>query len=135
MSFDILGGPIQAFFLIFLWLPALHGQERDSSSAVVKVAGVTSDVTLPDESMKLSREDLLALVKASASTVANYYGRFPVPHLTLRVRSNYGSGIRHGVTYPKDGGLIVISVGRDTEIAETKDDWVLVHEMIHLAFP
>jgi hypothetical protein len=135
MGFHNFDRPIQAFLLIFLLLPALRGQEPDSSSAVVKVAGVTIDVTLPDESMKLSREDLLAWVKASASTVANYYGRFPVPHLTLRVRSSYGSGIRHGVTYPRDGGLIVISVGRDTEIAETRDDWVLVHEMIHLAFP
>ena len=135
MGFHNFDRPIQAFLLIFLLLPALRGQERDSSSAVVKAAGVTIDVTLPDESMKLSREDLLAWVKASASTVANYYGRFPVPHLTLRVRSSYGSGIRHGVTYPKDGGLILISVGRDADVAATKEDWVLVHEMIHLAFP
>ena len=85
--------------------------------------------------MKLTREDLLGWVKASATTVANYYGHFPVPHLTLKMRSTSGSGVRHGVTYPKDGGLIFISVGRDADIAATKDDWVLVHEMIHLAFP
>jgi hypothetical protein len=53
----------------------------------------------------------------------------------LKIRSSNGSGIRHGVTYPRDGGLILISVGRDADIAETKDDWVLIHEMIHLAFP
>ena len=85
--------------------------------------------------MKLSRDELLGWVKASATTVANYYGHFPVPHLTLKMRSTSGSGVRHGVTYPKDGGLIFISVGRDADIAATKDDWVLVHEMIHLAFP
>ena len=110
-------------------------QQDNSDSATLKVSGVTIDVTLPEGPMKLTRDDLLGWVKASATTVANYYGHFPVPHLTLKMRSTSGSGVRHGVTYPKDGGLIFISVGRDADIAATKDDWVLVHEMIHLAFP
>ena len=110
-------------------------QQDNADSATLKVPGVTIDVTLPEGPMKLTRDDLLGWVKASATTVANYYGHFPVPHLTLKMRSTSGSGVRHGVTYPKDGGLIFISVGRDADIAATKDDWVLVHEMIHLAFP
>jgi len=129
------GGSI--FLLAFLGSiiagPAF-GQER-GPDATLKVPGATIDVTLPDDPMKLSRDELLGWVKNSAHAVAAYYGRFPVPHLTLKVRSSYGSGIRHGVTYPKDGGLIFISVGKDADLAETKDDWVLVHEMIHLAFP
>jgi len=114
---------------------ALYAQNASAKNAMLKVAGATIDVTLPEGPMKLSRDDLLNWVKASASTVANYYGHFPVPHLTVRMRESSGSGIRHGVTYPKDGGLIFISVGTDADIAATKDDWVLVHEMIHLAFP
>ncbi len=114
---------------------ALYAQNASAKNAMLKVAGATIDVTLPEGPMKLSRDDLLNWVKASASTVANYYGHFPVPHLTVRMRESSGSGIRHGVTYPKDGGLIFISVGTEADIAATKDDWVLVHEMIHLAFP
>jgi hypothetical protein len=110
-------------------------QADNADTATLKVPGATINVTLPQGPMKLSREELLGWVKTSASTVANYYGHFPVPHLTLKMRSTSGSGIRHGVTYPKDGGLIFISVGRDTDVADTKEDWVLVHEMIHLAFP
>jgi hypothetical protein len=123
--------------LALLAFPAnlLLAQDNGPDHAVVKVSGATIDVTLPDGPMKLSRDDLLNWVKASATTVANYYGHFPVPHLTVRMRESSGSGIRHGVTYPKDGGLIFISVGTDADIAATKDDWVLVHEMIHLAFP
>ncbi|HEY1529121.1 MAG TPA: hypothetical protein VGH51_23080 [Candidatus Angelobacter sp.] len=113
----------------------LEAQEAGPDTAVLKVSGATIDVALPDGPMKLSRDEVLGWVKASASTVADYYGRFPVPRLTLKIHSTTGSGIRHGVTYPKDGGLIFISVGRDADIAATKDDWVLVHEMIHLAFP
>jgi hypothetical protein len=121
--------------LLVLPMKTFPAQESGSDTAMLKVSGATIDVTLPDGPMKLSRDELLGWVKASATTVADYYGHFPVPHLTLKIRSASGSGIRHGVTYPKDGGLIFISVGRDTDIAATKDDWVLVHEMIHLAFP
>jgi len=86
--------------------------------------------------MKLTREELLGWVKSCADTVSSYYGRFPVPHLTLEIRSGRGSGIRHGMTYPRGGGgLIHVTVGDQTEAHDLKDDWVLTHEMIHLAFP
>ena len=124
-----------AVALLALPLNTLPAQENSADAATLKVSGATIDVTLPDGPMKLSRQELLGWVKNSASTVADYYGHFPVPHLTLKMRSTSGSGIRHGVTYPRDGGLIFISVGRDADLAATKDDWVLVHEMIHLAFP
>jgi len=131
----LLGFLIVVVALLALPLKTLPAQESGNDIATLKVPGATIDVTLPDGPMKLSHDELLGWVKNSASTVADYYGHFPVPHLTLKMRSTSGSGIRHGVTYPKDGGLIFISVGRDADIAATKEDWVLVHEMIHLAFP
>lgn len=106
-----------------------------SSETQISVPGAKIDITLPDQQMKLSQQDLLNWIKNSAETVAGYYGRFPVPHLTLKVRGGSGSGIRHGVTYPKDGGLIFVSVGDTSDVDDLRNDWVLVHEMIHLAFP
>jgi hypothetical protein len=126
---------VVAVALLALPVRIVPAQESGNDTATLKIPGATIDVTLPDGPMKLSHDELLAWVKNSASTVADYYGRFPVPHLTLKMRSANGSGIRHGVTYARDGGLILISVGRDADIAATKEDWVLVHEMIHLAFP
>jgi|ERR1051326_3396375 hypothetical protein len=131
-------GVLRSILLLFLLLGVLTpgcSQEGQSDTATLKIAGSTIEVTLPSDSMKLSRDDLLGWVRGAANAVAGYYGRFPVPHLTLKIRSSNGSGIRHGVTYPKDGGLIFISIGRDADLAATKDDWVLIHEMIHLAFP
>ena len=121
--------------LVMTLLKPLGGQPSDPNSALLKVPGATIDVILPTETMKLSHQDLLGWVQGAANAVSSYYGRFPVPHLTLQIRSSNGSGIRHGVTYAKDGGLILISVGTEADVAETKDDWVLIHEMIHLAFP
>lgn len=135
MGFRHLSLIFLAVVLMAIPLKTLPAQENNPGTATLKVSGATIDVTLPDGPMKLSHDDLLGWVKASANTVANYYGHFPVPHLTLRMRNTSGEGIRHGVTYARNGGLIFISVGRDADIAATKDDWVLVHEMIHLAFP
>ena len=45
------------------------------------------------------------------------------------------SGVHSGVTYPDDDGYTHISVGADTSVAQLNDDWMLTHEMIHLAFP
>jgi hypothetical protein len=123
--------PSLALFLI----PAGGQQPAGAPTKVLKVKGGTIDVTLPDEPMKASSQDLLHWIQNAADAVSNYYGRFPVPHLTLLVRSSNGSGVRHGVTYGTDGGLIRVSVGRETPVDELNDDWVLTHEMTHLAFP
>ena len=104
-------------------------------NAILRIAGGEIDIALPDEQMAASTQELLAWVKAAASAVSAYYGHFPVPHLTLRIRSAYGSGIHHGVTYPRYGGLILITVGKETRVDDLKTDWTLTHEMIHLAFP
>ena len=85
--------------------------------------------------MKVSSQDLLEWVRSAAGAVVHYYGHFPVPHLTLRIRAGRRNGVSHGVTYAKGGGLINVAVGAGTEIDALKDDWVLTHEMIHLAFP
>jgi hypothetical protein len=121
-------------FLALLLVPAA-GQQASAPAKVLKVGGSTIDITLPAEPMKATSQDLLRWIQNAAEAVSNYYGRFPVPHLTLLVRSSNGSGVRHGVTFGTDGGLIRISVGRETPVDDLKDDWTLTHEMTHLAFP
>jgi len=102
---------------------------------VVPVAGSEIHITLPDEQLTVSAQDLLQWVKSAAGAVVGYYGRFPIPHLTLRIRAGRGDRIGHGVTFPEGGGLITVAVGRESEIDALRNDWVLTHEMIHLAFP
>ncbi len=103
--------------------------------ATMEVPDGKIDITLPDDTAPLTRDDLLHWVKVASNNVSQYYGRFPVPHLTLRIRSDDRAGVHHGVTYARDGGLILISVGRKTATSDLDDDWMLTHEMIHLAFP
>ncbi len=71
----------------------------------------------------------------SADAVARYFGRFPVPKVELLLVPEDGSGVRGGVTYAEPSLLIRIRLGRETTEAQFVDDWVLVHEMVHLAIP
>ncbi len=109
--------------------------QSSPQATVIAVPGGEIEATLPDEQLTVSSKDLLNWIKAAAEAVSLYYGRFPVRRLTLRIRSDSSSGVHGGVTYPRFGGLILVTVGKNATVADLKDDWVLTHEMIHLAFP
>ena len=120
--------------LSFITIPIV-AEGRVARTMAVSVSGGVIEITFPEAPTKVSRQDLLDWVHAAAEAVSNYYGRFPVPRLALSIQAGSGSGVRHGVTYPRDGGFIRITVGEEAEVSQLKDDWILTHEMIHLAFP
>ncbi len=124
------------FFLIsFFHLLFPSSSKAADVTSTVMIGGSRIDVTIDSSEAPLSQADVVQWVKNAAESVATYYGRFPVPHLTLRVVSFDGSGVRHGMTWGKDGGLIRIFAGSKTSAADFADDWMLTHEMVHLAFP
>jgi hypothetical protein len=102
---------------------------------MLNACGSTIEVRFDGETESVSRENLQKWVNRAATAVCTFYDRFPVPHLSLVIHARGSSGIHHGVTYPSDGGFITISVGPQTKVAELDDDWMMTHEMIHLAFP
>ena len=83
-----------------------------------------------------SRADLLAWVGRAGRAVAAYYGGYPVERVDLTIRTGRGGGITGGRTFGDRGrAAIVITAGQDTTAADLASNWVLVHEMVHLAFP
>ena len=84
---------------------------------------------------QLSDADLTRWVHDAADSVTTYYGHFPVSRLTIKIGSFEGTGVRSGRTFARDGGLIMIRVGSDTPASELLSDWMMTHEMAHLAFP
>jgi len=78
---------------------------------------------------------LHAWVERSASIVANYYGRFPARLVAIRLPSAQGEGVGGGRTTNESGLAIRVSVGREATAESLSKDWVLVHEMVHLALP
>jgi hypothetical protein len=93
------------------------------------------DIVVEEGTLQIPRQDLLKWVQWAADSVTGYYGRFPVPHLSLRIVPFSGKGVRNGRTFGEHGGFIVIHVGDRSTMEDLAADWMLTHEMIHLAFP
>jgi hypothetical protein len=78
---------------------------------------------------------LLDWIRRSAQIVAGYYARFPAAQVRLRIRSMPGTGVGGGRTTRGSQLDIQVRVGRESTALELASDWVLVHEMVHLALP
>ena len=101
----------------------------------LKVAGAAIEVEVDDSAFRGGAGPITAWITRSAEIVAHYYDRFPTATLHLHVVPVDGGGVRGGKTFGYEGGVIRVQVGRDVTEAELTDDWVLVHEMCHLALP
>jgi hypothetical protein len=76
-----------------------------------------------------------AWVQAAAAIISAYLGRFPVPDVELLMIPAPGAGVRGGTTFGEPAPYVRLRVGVDTTARQFHDDWVLVHEMVHLAVP
>ncbi|UCH39871.1 MAG: hypothetical protein JSU67_17355 [Gammaproteobacteria bacterium] len=82
----------------------------------------------------LERKDmLLEWVRYSAQTVHHYYGRFPVKTVFINVEVTSGHGVRFGQAFGGESPVIRVVVGEDITAEMLLRDWILVHEMVHLA--
>jgi hypothetical protein len=100
----------------------------DVPSGVINIAFAAGELALP-------KQEIMAWVTASARSVATYYGRFPVKSLGLLFVPVGGGRVQGGTTWAYRGAAIRIPLGREADMDDLKRDWVLVHEMVHLALP
>ncbi len=134
-SYESIAGEQGIFTLAVLALVAIYSAAAPAHPADERldVSGGAIDLQVTPGKWKVSHADLMAWVQSGAKGVSTYYGRFPVKHLTLTIDTKgEGNGI-HGITF--DGRLINMGIGPKTTVADLHDDWVLTHEMFHLAFP
>jgi hypothetical protein len=113
----------------------IYAALRKQPSTPIVVGGGQIDVVFADGAPDLDRGRVMNWIHDSAQAVTTYFGRFPVAHAGILVIAGDGAGIGSGATYGFDGSAIRIRVGRAADATVFKDDWVLVHEMTHLALP
>jgi hypothetical protein len=113
----------------------MHSTTHAESSFTIDAGSSRIDVSINADSLRLSQSQLKQWVQNAANAVIAYYGRFPVPHVSLQIRSFPGSGVHGGQTFAVHGGLIRIAVGNETTEDDLHSDWMLTHEMVHLTFP
>ena len=102
---------------------------------VLTVDGVRLQIKSTGDDFEAGGAVIDTWLQRSAGIVAAYYGRFPVSALTIELRVGPGSGVQGGSTYADPQALIRVRVGREVSAAQLADDWVMVHEMTHLALP
>lgn len=119
---------------ISIWPLLSHAQAPLQSVEVAVPQGALTVRFAPKE-FSIDRKDLLDWVRRSAHAVALFYGRFPLSKAVIHIVPVGGHGVKGGRAFGEDGGFIRIFVGRESDHQALQDDWVMVHEMIHLAFP
>jgi hypothetical protein len=107
----------------------------EAGGTELAVAGAALQVDFDRSAFRDNGEPILAWTRRSADIVARYYGGFPTHRLSVRVMPESGENVQGGKTFANPDADIRVRVGRDVTDAELLSDWVLVHEMTHLALP
>jgi hypothetical protein len=125
-----------AFANIAIAAGAPAGNRCPAESNVTLAVGGGTQCVLFDEQIQAGQRPLLReWIERSARIVAAYYAGFPAPLVVLRLQGAPGGGVHGGRTTNDSGLVIQVTVGRDATAPELAADWVLVHEMVHLALP
>src|ERR1700739_1186570 len=108
---------------------------NDEIISSLLIGNARIEIGIEESTIRIPPNDVLHWVKSAAESVAAYYGRFPVPQVLIRITPFNGRGVLNGMTFGDRGGKITILVGNETSASEFASDWMLTHEMVHLAFP
>lgn len=120
-------------------VPAARGQAAGgapanmTANAPAITANAPAQVRFSGDFSDATRSEAGQWVTRSAQAIVDYFGRFPAPQAVLTVVATGGSGVRSGLTFDGPPPGVRVTVGQDTTRERFLTDWVLVHEMVHLA--
>jgi hypothetical protein len=97
------------------------------------LGGALISVEIRDVVLREKKAMLLDWVAYSAETVSNYYGRFPVDKVHIKVQVAGGHAVRFGQAFGGDSPFVRVVVGEHITPEALRRDWIMVHEMVHLA--
>lgn len=101
---------------------------------VVQRPGALVEVHVGD-GFALGSADFERWTARSVDGIRDYFGRFAAPNVYFDVRPTAGHGVGFGTAYGGRAPWIFVEVGTGADVRDLDRDWVLVHELIHLAFP
>jgi len=122
--------------LLALFAPsALAADAGTFAPQEIQAGESTIAVSFEPGPLDLPRDAWLQRIEQAEAAVRTYYGKFPVARYDLRVEPRRGPGMLTGTTWGYPAPLTRLTVGEHTTQAALRDDWVITHEMVHLAFP
>jgi len=102
---------------------------------VEAVSGATIDLAIAPASYGATDDAIVAWAARSARTIGRFLGCFPLERVMLLIVPARGNTVRRGETMGDGGASIVVELGEEATEATLENDWVLPHEMAHLALP
>jgi hypothetical protein len=125
--------------LFFISVAAVKNSAAETpapnESLSIGVASIKVEIE-PDE-FDVARTQALDWVRRSACAVTEYYAGFPVRKVDVKiVLIDEGKGVLFGRTVQVDQTLVIrVGLSRFATESSLRDDWVMTHEMVHLALP
>lgn len=106
-------------------------------SESLSIGGATIKVEIEPGELSLPRGRILDWVRRSACAVTEYYSGFPVRNVNVNVAPiDEGKGVLFGRTVVVDQTPVIrVGLSRFATDSSLREDWVMTHEMVHLAFP
>lgn len=83
----------------------------------------------------LPQATIVEWIASSAAIVAAFYGGFPVKRVRVLIVADEGNRVRSGTAFAYRGAALRVVLGRAATPSTLADDWILIHELTHLAFP
>lgn len=101
----------------------------NSGESVIEVAFTPAE-------FDVSAPAIMAWISTAARAVAAYYGKFPVPKVSVAIRQVPArGGVLSGTTFGGENPRTRMSLGQHVTPGELDDDWTMTHEFVHLGFP
>jgi hypothetical protein len=106
-------------------------------SESLSIGGATINVEIEPGDLSLPRIRILDWVRRSACAVTEYYSGFPVRNVKVKIAPiGEGKGVLFGRTVLIDETPVIrVGLSRFATDSSLHEDWVMTHEMVHLAFP
>ena len=123
--------------LLLLLASPFSARAAQPEGATLRVGGAELDISFEPGDLSLPRAATLNWITESACAVTAYYGHFPVQHLrVIVVPLDHSTGVVFGRTFVVGSiPVIRVMIGRVASVADLREDWIMTHEMVHLAFP
>jgi hypothetical protein len=115
--------------------PALHLDDDPPEVLQINFGAANVELQFAPGLAPSVRALSLDWVHTSANAVMAYFGRFPLPQVELLIVPEPGGGVLGGTSHAEPSPLLRLRVGTATTADQFAADWILVHEMAHLAVP
>jgi len=115
---------------------AMAPPESEGTTTEIAIGDSTIELFIEGRDFDLSTAQLTQWVQDSAAIVSDYYGAFPIPEVRVNIRGARGAGVVTGQAMPTNTmARVNVLVGLKADPPALSRDWILIHELIHLAFP